>query len=227
VKYTRASASEPYERSEPRYLAALYAYAVIAAAHLVSLAAGVTWLEWTTKFLLVPSLVVWVVVNRGPRMVVAALTFGALGDMALQFDRLFIVGMGFFAAGHVCYVTYFLRTGRPRWYTAVFYGVAWAGLVVFLWPSLGALQIPVAAYSLLLTGTAITSSGLGARTGIGGLLFFVSDGLIALRLAELPQPPMPDLWIMSTYIVAQYLLASGALRAAPVTAARPLVRPVG
>jgi uncharacterized membrane protein YhhN len=206
---------------------ALYAYAAIAAAHLIGIAAGVTWLEWVTKFLLVPSLVVWVGLNRGPRLVVAALAFGALGDMALQFDSLFIVGMGFFAAGHVCYVTYFLRNGRPRWYIAALYGVAWAGLVVFLWPSLGALQIPVAAYSLLLTGTAITSSGLGARTGIGGLLFFISDGLIALRLAELPQPPMPGLWIMSTYIVAQYLLASGALRAASVTAARPLVSPVG
>jgi uncharacterized membrane protein YhhN len=207
---------------------ALYAYVVIAAAHLVSLAAGVTWLELVTKFLLVPSLVVWAVLNRGPRLVVAALALGALGDMALEFDSLFIVGMGFFAAGHVCYVTYFLRRGRPRWYIPAVYGLAWAGLVLFLWPSLGALQIPVAAYSLLLTGTAITSSALGLRTGIGGLLFFISDGLIALRLADLPQPPMPGLWIMSTYIVAQYLLASGSLRTAePVTPTRPLVSPVG
>ena len=143
--------------------------------------------------------------------------FSALGDIALEFDGLFIVGMGFFAAAHVCYVTFFLRSGaaaclRRRWYIAVGYAVVWAALVALLWSGLGELQIPVAAYSLLLTGTAALSAGLGWRTGVGGALFFVSDGLIALRLADLPQPPMPSMWIMSTYIAAQYLLASGTVR---------------
>ncbi len=41
---------------------------------------------------------------------------------------------------------------------------------------------------------------------------FISDGLIALGLAELPQPRLPSLWIMSTYIAAQHLLASGTIR---------------
>jgi len=197
---------------------AIWAYAVIAVAHLVSLAAGVTWLEWVTKFLLVPTLAVWVLLQRGPRLVIAALALCALGDMALQFDSLFIVGMGMFAAGHACYVTFFLRSGaaaglRRRWYIPLGYAVVWAGLVTLLWSGLGGLRIPVAAYSLLLTATAVTSAGFGARTGAGGALFFLSDGLISLRLADLPQPPMPGLWIMSTYIVAQYLLASGSLRA--------------
>jgi uncharacterized membrane protein YhhN len=196
----------------------LWAYAVIAVAHLISLAAGVTWLEWVTKFLLVPTLAVWVVRQRGPRLVVAALVLCALGDMALEFDSLFIAGMGLFAAGHACYVTFFLRSGaaaglRRRWYIPLGYAVVWAGLIALLWSGLGGLRIPVAAYSLLLTATAVTSAGFGARTGVGGALFFLSDGLISLRLADLAQPPMPGLWIMSTYIVAQYLLASGSLHA--------------
>ena len=202
-------------------------YAIIAAVHLVSLAAGPVWLEWTSKFLLVPSLLVWVAARRGPRLLLAALGFGALGDIALQFDGIFIVGMACFAAGHICYVTLFLRNGawsglRRRWYLPVGYAVVWAGLVVLLWPGLGALQIPVAAYSLLLTATAVTSAGYGWSTGVGGALFFISDGLIALRLADLPQPPMPGVWIMSTYALAQYLLASGAL--AGRTAAAPVPR---
>jgi uncharacterized membrane protein YhhN len=196
-----------------------WAYVVIAVANLVSLAAGITWLEWVSKFLLVPSLALWVLSRRGPRLVIAALVLGSVGDMALQFDSLFIAGMGLFAAGHACYVTFFLRSGafaalRRRLWIPIGYAVVWLGLIVALWSGLGGLRIPVAAYSLLLTATAVTSAGFGARTGIGGALFFVSDGLISLRLADLPQPPMPSLWIMSTYILAQYLLASGSLRAA-------------
>jgi uncharacterized membrane protein YhhN len=198
---------------------ALWAYAVIAVAHLVSLAAGITWLEWVSKFLLVPSLALWVLLRRGPRLVVAALVLCSLGDLALQFDSLFIAGMGLFAAGHACYVTFFLRSGagaglRRRVWIPIGYAVVWLGLIAVLWSGLGGLRIPVAAYSLLLTATAVTSAGFSARTGVGGALFFISDGLISLRLADLPRPPMPSLWIMSTYIVAQYLLASGSLRAA-------------
>jgi uncharacterized membrane protein YhhN len=212
---------------------AIGAYAVVAVAHLVSLAAGVTWLEWLTKFLLVPSLAVWLWLRRGPRLVLAALAFCAAGDMALQFDSLFIAGMGLFAAGHACYVTYFVRSGalvglRRRWWIPLLYLVVWAGLIGVLWSGLGGLRIPVAAYSLLLTATAVTSAGFGARTGVGGLLFFISDGLISLRLADLPQPPMPGLWVMSTYIAAQYLLASGVLgQAAAVPAVRVATRPIG
>jgi uncharacterized membrane protein YhhN len=196
---------------------ALAAFAIVAAVHLVSLGTGPHWFELVTKALLIPSLAAWVLLRRGPRLVVAALLFSALGDIALEFDGLFIVGMGFFAAAHICYVTFFLRSGaaarlRRRWYIPVGYAVVWAALIALLWSGLGALQIPVAAYSLLLTGTAALSAGLGWRTGVGGALFFVSDGLIALRLAEMPQPPMPSLWIMSTYILAQYLLASGTVR---------------
>src|SRR5215471_12813603 len=122
----------------------LAVYAVVAAAHLVSLATGVTWLEWVTKFLLVPSLAAWVATRRGPRLLLAALVLSALGDMALQFDALFILGMGFFAAAHICYVTFFVRAGslarlRRRWFIPVAYGLAWAVLVTLLWPRLDAL----------------------------------------------------------------------------------------
>jgi uncharacterized membrane protein YhhN len=206
----------------------LAVYAVVAAAHLVSLAAGLTWLEWATKFLLVPSLAAWVATRRGPQLLLAALVLSALGDMALQFDALFILGMGFFAAAHVCYVTFLVRAGalaglRRRWFIPVAYGLAWAVLVTLLWPRLDALAVPVVVYALLLTATATTSAGLGARTGIGGLLFFVSDGLISLGLADAPQPPMASLWVMSTYIVAQYLLASGALSRSTSVVGRSVV----
>ena len=52
---------------------------------------------------------------------------------------------------------------------------------------------------------------LGLLAGLGGALFVLSDSLIATGVAEWPQPPRPDLWIMLTYIAAQSLLVTGVL----------------
>ncbi|MGW2363884.1 lysoplasmalogenase, partial [Streptomyces phaeofaciens] len=48
------------------------------------------------------------------------------------------------------------------------------------------------------------------------------DTLIATGVADWPQPPRPEVWIMLTYIAAQFLLVRGTLaeRRAPVTAYR-------
>ncbi|MBO0515353.1 lysoplasmalogenase family protein, partial [Streptomyces beijiangensis] len=94
---------------------------------------------------------------------------------------------------------------------------ALAGTVAALWPDLPPdLRIPVAGYSLLLTAMAYRSSTLGLWGGIGGALFLLSDTLIATDVADWPQPPRPDFWVMATYIAAQTLLARALLaRAAP------------
>jgi uncharacterized membrane protein YhhN len=207
-------------------------YFVLSAVHLVAVGADVPWLEWATKPLLMPLLALWLLTRNGPRLMVAGLLCSALGDVLLQFDGLFIFGMAAFAAAHVCYVTYFVRSGalaalRKKWWLPAGYLVLWAALVAWLWPGLGTLQIPVAAYSLLLFSTGATSAGFSARTGLGGLLFVLSDSLIALRIADeatYDRLPLGGVWVMVTYLAAQFLLASGTARA-PVTAAanpRPL-----
>jgi hypothetical protein len=53
----------------------------------------------------------------------------------------------------------------------------------------------------------------------------VSDTLIATGVADWPQPPRPDFWIMLTYVAAQFLLVQGVLgtlaeRRAPAAAYR-------
>jgi uncharacterized membrane protein YhhN len=126
--------------------------------------------------------------------------------------------MGGFAAAHVCYITMFSKQGaltnrRRLAIVAAGYAAAWAVLISQLWPGLGGLQVPVACYSLLLTSTAVTSAGLGLRAGLGGGLFLLSDTLIATRLAGWRALPGHEFWIMATYVVAQYLLATAALRA--------------
>ncbi|MGC5012311.1 lysoplasmalogenase [Streptosporangium sp. DT93] len=201
-------------RAGPLSRAALAAFWVCSAAHLVLLAVGDGPLNSVTKALLMPLLAAWVLARRGPLPLVAALLLSWGGDVALDVDGLFLAGMALFAAAHVCYVTFFVRRGafaalRRRPLIPVLYAVLWAGLVALLWPGLGDLRLPVAAYSLLLTATAVTAAGLGPRIGAGGALFLVSDALIAFGLADLPRPPSADLVIMATYIAGQYLLASG------------------
>ncbi|WP_055599889.1 lysoplasmalogenase, partial [Streptomyces aureus] len=155
-------------------------------------------------------------VSRGaPKPLTAALLLGWGGDVFLlsDTDRAFLVGMGSFAAGHVCYLFLF---GRRRTSPAlgVVYAVALTGTVVLLWPDLPAdLRVPVAGYSLLLTAMAYRASSLGLLAGLGGALFLLSDTLIATGVAAWPQLPAPDFWVMLTYIAAQYLLTAGALHA--------------
>ncbi|WP_030924994.1 lysoplasmalogenase [Streptosporangium amethystogenes] len=192
----------------------LAAFWLCSAVHLVLVAVGEGPMNSVTKALLMPLLAAWVLARRGPRLLVAALLLSWGGDVALEIDGLFLAGMALFAGAHVCYVTCLVREGalralRRRPAIPVVYGVLWAGMVLLLWPGLGDLRLPVAVYSLLLTATAVTAAGLGPRIGAGGALFLLSDALIAFGLADLPRPPMTGLVIMTTYVAAQYLLASG------------------
>ncbi|THA49257.1 lysoplasmalogenase [Streptomyces sp. A1136] len=200
----------------------LVAFAAACALDLAALLAGLRLGHVLAKPLLMPLLVAYVVSRRpagaggasgAPRLLIAALLFGWGGDLALLFDApaAFLIGMGSFAAGHVCYLLLF---GRGRTHPAIggAYAAALVGTVALLWGDLPVgLRVPVAGYSLLLTAMAYRSGALGTRAAIGGALFLLSDTLIATGVAEWPQPPRPDFWIMVTYLAAQYLLATGAL----------------
>lgn len=208
---TAASSRTARPASTGRVL--LGAFAVAAAADLGALLAGWHLGHVIAKPLLMPLLVAYVVTRRAPRLLVAALLFGWGGDLALLFDAepAFLVGMGSFAAGHVCYLVLFGR-GRTSPVLGGAYALALVGTVALLWGDLPAdLRIPVAGYSLLLTAMAYRSSALGRTAGAGGALFLLSDTLIATGVADWPQLPRPDFWIMATYLAAQYLLAAGAI----------------
>lgn len=199
--------------STPR--AALF---VVTAVHL--LAVGLDWalVSAVTKPLLMPllALYAWLAARPArPRLLVAAVLCGWAGDVFLQFDAepAFLAGMGAFAAGHVCYQVLFARGWRTRRVkiAAIPYALVWLGVLALLWPGIGDLRIPVAFYSLLLAATAVVAVGINARAAVGGALFLISDTLIATGIADLPRPPGVHVWIMATYVAAQYLLVTGAL----------------
>ncbi|MEU5342556.1 MULTISPECIES: lysoplasmalogenase [unclassified Streptomyces] len=204
----------------------LVALGLVTVVDLVSLSAGYETGHTAAKPLLMPLLAVYARVCGGPRLLVAALLLGWGGDVLLLFDAepAFLAGMASFAAGHVCYLLLFRRTAavagkrppraRGTWPAAAAYALALVTTVALLWPGLPAdLRVPVAGYSLLLTAMAYGATRLGLLAGVGGALFMLSDTLIATGVADWPQLPRPDLWIMITYIAAQYLLARGVLEA--------------
>jgi uncharacterized membrane protein YhhN len=212
-------------RRERLARAALLLFGVAVVADLVLPAAGWPLGHTLAKPLLMPLLALHARVRGGPRPLVAALLFGWGGDVLLLFhsDTAFLAGMASFAAGHICYLVLFRRygTARPReaWVVGA-YGIALVVIVALLWPGLPAgLRGPVAGYSLLLTAMAYGATRSGPLAGAGGVLFMLSDTLIAAGIADGPQPPHPDLWIMSTYAAAQFLLVRGALdeRPSPIT----------
>ncbi|MFD4034813.1 lysoplasmalogenase [Streptomyces sp. NPDC058637] len=192
----------------------LVAFLTVSAVHLAGLAAGVDAAHLVTKPLLMPLLAAYAAARGGPRLLIAALLFGWGGDVLLMpgADAAFLAGMGSFAVGHVCYLRLF---GRAR--ASLPAGLAYAALLVtfvaLLWPGLpGELRIPLTGYSLLLTAMAWRAGALGRYAALGGALFLLSDALIATGIADWPQLPAHDFWIMLTYLGAQYLLTLGALR---------------
>ncbi|MFF2537036.1 lysoplasmalogenase [Streptomyces cyaneofuscatus] len=200
----------------------LGAFLVAAAIDLAGLLAGLDTVHLVAKPLLMPLLAAYAAVRGGPRLLIAALLFGWGGDVFLLADNdlAFLLGMGSFAVGHVCYLTLFGRgqaaSARTRASLAagIAYAVVLAVFLVLIWSDLPAeLRVPVAGYSLLLTAMAWRAGVLGRYAAAGGALFLLSDALIATGIAEWPRLPAPDFWVMLTYIAAQLLLALGVLRA--------------
>ncbi|MFF7445279.1 MULTISPECIES: lysoplasmalogenase family protein [unclassified Streptomyces] len=194
------------------------AFALAAVVDLTSLAVGWDAGHTVAKPLLMPLLAAWAAVRGAPPLLIAALLCGWGGDTLLLLDvePAFLAGMGCFAAGHLCYLALFRSYERAHARSALFapaYGMVLVGTVASLWPDLPAdLRVPVAGYSLLLTVMAWAAvTRLGLLAGLGGALFVLSDSLIATGVAEWPQPPRPDLWIMLTYVAAQSLLVIGVL----------------
>jgi uncharacterized membrane protein YhhN len=191
-----------------RRLAAYWGATVVQVA---AVAFDVKILKQASKVSLMPLLLSWSRTQDAPPLLQAALLASAAGDILLE-TELQLAGIAAFAAAHACYLAVFLsRPGERSWRVLAAYGALWAALIAALSPGLGGQRVPVAAYALLLTATAVASRWYGARSGLGGALFLVSDALIAMRLAG-RDFPLRGALVMSTYAAGQYLLASGAVQ---------------
>ncbi len=170
-------------------------------------------LDWAPKPLLMPLLALWLWrADRRAKGTIAGLMFSWAGDIALQFDGQlwFITGMVFFLCAHICYITTFLKAGaRPKLRVAAGYAIVLVGSLIVLWQPLGAMAIPMTLYAVALATMATLAASINVHVGLGGMLFLISDFLIAFRVAETWTPPGPPIWVMLTYAAAQFLIATG------------------
>ncbi len=212
------------------------AFAVVAVAHLAAQLAGGGAVADATQVLLVPLLVgVLGCETSAPRgrlvtFALVALGLSWLGDSAPKLvdgDASFLVMVGFFLLAQVAYITAFwpyrarsvLHVRRVR---LVGYLVVVAGLVAVCAAGAAAMLVPVLLYGGCLGAMAVLSTGVNRLTAVGGALFLVSDGLIALdAFVDGFGLPLQGFWVMATYLAAQALIVAGVLAESGATAPDP------
>jgi uncharacterized membrane protein YhhN len=152
------------------------------------------------------------------RLVRSGLSLSLLGDIALLWPTQgFLPGLIAFLLAHLVYIAAFCvpvrLAARPLVFVA--YGVVAAVILSQLWIGVPvALRAPVVAYVLCLAtmasqaGVWWRSAGtvLARHAGLGGLLFMVSDTLLAINKFAVPLP-LSSLWILASYWLAQWCIA--------------------
>jgi hypothetical protein len=131
--------------------------------------------------------------------------------------------MAAFAGAHVAFITLFVRRGaldrlRAQPLIAVVYVIVAVAMVTWCWGGLEpGLKPAIPVYAVLLLSTASLSLATDVRAGLGGALFLVSDGIIALSEAGRVDgdAAITGLAIMTLYILAILLLATSIVRLEP------------
>lgn len=198
----------------------------------VAIAAGLGLLPRELVFVAKPLATIGVIAwaaSRGarePRLrrwVLIGLVLSLAGDVALLWPKEgFLPGLIAFLFAHLAYIVGFSgvqRFGARRLPFVAYAGIAGAILAV-LWPGVPApLRVPVVLYVVCLASMAAQAAVLWlAERGtadeprwrlvaIGGAFFVASDALLATNKFA-GQLPLAPLWILSTYWLAQWLIAT-------------------
>jgi uncharacterized membrane protein YhhN len=190
------------------------------------------WPGFIAKALIIPVLLVLFLVNLNPltnrlhSLLFAGLLFSWAGDVVLEFSKnsanMFILGLVCFLLAHIMYFTVFIITpGKNSILTnriylllpVIVYGVI---LVYCLYPDLADMRVPVILYAIviltMLTGAINRKEKVNRGSYYlvlaGAILFVISDSVIAINKFS-HQFTSSGIVIMSTYIVAQYLIVAG------------------
>jgi uncharacterized membrane protein YhhN len=193
------------------------------------------WLAIFVKALIIPTLMLLYFTLAGSKMntfhrlILAGLFFSWVGDVTLQLQRFsemfFIIGLSGFLVAQVFYMVAFFTTKGDN---ILFFKRIWllvpvilycAGVLWLLFDGLGDMLIPVFAYAVVIHAMLTAAINRKAKVNrlsftlvlIGAILFILSDSLIAINKFTW-EIPMPRLFIMSTYVTAQYLIAIGCLK---------------
>ncbi|MCE7039520.1 lysoplasmalogenase [Dyadobacter sp. CY312] len=210
-------------------------YILIAVTEISADLAGLVWLVYIFKPLIILSLLVFVLKRqrisstKKPVLFLAALVFALLGDILLMIQGvdLFIPGLGSFLMMQLLYIVLFRSDISSSIYvrtnikSALLFLVFALGLYVILFPYLPdpVMRTAVAIYALSIASMAWMAwlrKSFVSRTSFkmvfaGALFFMLSDSLIAID-RFLISVPFNTIWVMSTYAAAQYLIIMGILK---------------
>jgi len=198
------------------------------------------WLHWVAKplatvLVLGAAAFAWPpIAPRYRRWIAAGLACSLIGDILLMLPAdLFVVGLLAFLAGHVGFITAFLgdsRLGtRPLAWLACLLVVAIN--LTLLWPSVPpTLRVAVAVYALVLSAMGAQALGRAwqhagdrlalpaRRAAIGGLLFMLSDSLLAWNRFH-GVLPLAAVWVLGSYYAALWFIARSVAQDEGVVAA--------
>ncbi len=198
----------------------------IESAALATVTAAAGLVEWHRVFkpLALCIAIAWVLTrDQGGRplrgfdgLLAAALGFSLLGDALLMFPGYFIPGLVAFLVAHLFYIALF-KQGQ-HWFPSRRALLATLGVGVamyaFLWSGLNSvLRVAVAAYVLVIAlmaaqaigRAAVLGGGAAAGVALGACFFMLSDALLATHRFAFALP-MAQLWVLSTYYLAQGLI---------------------
>lgn len=155
------------------------------------------------------------------KLMLIAFFFSMLGDTFLMFqkEQYFMFGLGSFLITHLFYIFVFSRNRLKANLIARISLLSFSVLMLFILQNhiSNSLLIPIVFYMITITIMSISASERITNTEsyrlvfMGAILFVLSDSLIAIDKFVMPIP-FPTFLIMSTYILAQYLICVGFLK---------------
>lgn len=212
-----------------------YLFFAVTIAHICVVAFGLSGAHYVTKPLILLSLIGYylsTVIDRS-NLLLLALVFSLGGDVALMFqsvnENFFLIGLASFLIAHILYILVY-RQFRNEDATDELVGIqkirlsmpiilAGTGLVVVLYPHLGAFKVPVLIYAGTIITMVMNALFRAGRTNklsfvlvlVGAILFMISDSILAINRFMMPVT-YSEFLIMSTYAGAQYLIVQGLIR---------------
>lgn len=164
------------------------------------------------------------------KLIFTGLLLSLMGDVALIFagkgGTFFLIGLGAFLLAHISYAIAFFRDYKYNPEASKKLGhvmvavmaVFTIGFYFWLQPYLKEMKIPVMAYMVIISIMVISAAYRYGRVNVvsfqlifaGAIFFIISDSLLAINMFV--QPFLySGIFIMATYMFAQYLITMGAL----------------
>ena len=164
--------------------------------------------------------------SRYRAWIAAGLVASLAGDILLMLPQgRFVAGLVAFLVAHLCYIRAFAIDGggvRAPLLPAVPAVAAAITMLVYLWPSLDAMRIPVACYVTAITVMSwqalarwwVRRTPDAALAAVGSLFFLASDAALAINRFAAPFAGAAIV-VLGTYYAAQWALTLSAVRTAP------------